>query len=578
MKNSRLLTGISMVICGEAGQGIQSIEQLMSRLIKISGYHVFATKEYMSRVRGGANSTEIRLSAEPVKAYVNAIDILVPLSKEAFEHVEYRIDKNTRIIAENKILSFLPSSLQEQSYELNFTDIAREIGKPIFSNIVAVGVLSALVQIPQKTLLEEVRHFFEGKDESIVSKNLQAAEKGYEKGIIRSDDFKGLISGGKRSNIEHNLVFNGAQAIGLGALAGGCDFISSYPMSPSTAVLVFLAKQSKTFNVVVEQAEDEISAVNMALGAWYAGAKALVTTSGGGFALMEEGISLAGITETPLVIHIAQRPGPATGLPTRTEQGDLELVTYAGHGEFPRVILAPGNITQGFFLARKAFEIADTYQVPVFLLTDQYYIDSYYDVEPFDVPEETLADNIVKTKKDYRRYHLTDNGVSPRGIPGNGEGFVCIDSDEHDEEGRITEDFSVRIQMMQKRMSKSNALEEVSIPPEFVGPEDYETLIICWGSNYNAVLESLSYLEETKTAMLHFTQVFPIPAQSLAYLEKAQRTILVENNYTGQFGKLLKLYADFEVDHKLLKYNGLPFAVEELVFQLDEIIHQGAKS
>ena len=230
------------------------------------------------------------------------------------------------------------------------------------------------------------------------------------------------------------LLLSGSDAISLGALAGGCDYVCGYPMSPSTSVLEKMAAYAKKFDIIVEQVEDEIGVVNMALGAWYAGARALVTTSGGGFALMCEGISLGGMIESPLVLHLAQRPGPATGLPTRTEQGDLDMVLYAGHGDFPRIILAPGTLADGFTLTQKAFNLSAKYQVPVFILTDQFFVDSRYNTPVFDTGDLKVEKHIVKTDKDYKRFSLTKNGISPRGIPGYGSGNVCADSDEHDEE------------------------------------------------------------------------------------------------------------------------------------------------
>jgi len=335
-------------------------------------------------------------------------------------------------------------------------------------------------------------------------------------------------------------------------------------MSPSTGVLTFLAQHAREFDVVVEQAEDEIAAINMGLGAWYAGARALVGTSGGGFALMVEGVSLAGMLETPIVVHLAQRPGPATGLPTRTEQGDLELALYAGHGPFPRLILAPGSIEDAFHLTARAFDQADKHQVPAFVLTDQYLMDSYYNFPGLDLKGLKVEDHIVRTGKGYKRYALTPSGVSPRGIPGNGEGLVMVDSDEHDEEGHITEDLALRTRMVDKRMRKAAGILADCIPPELIGSSDYETLLVSWGSTYHAVREALDRLGDPKVAALHFTQVWPIHPDTAGHLERAKRTIAIEGNATGQFARLLRLELGHEVDHRILKYSGLGFSVEDV--------------
>ena len=298
----------------------------------------------------------------------------------------------------------------------------------------------------------------------------------------------------------------------------------------------------------------------------------MVTTSGGGFALMQEGVSLAGMLELPVVIHLAQRPGPATGLPTRTEQGDLELALYSGHGEFPRIIYAPGGIQDLFYLTQRAFNLADKYQIPVVILTDEYLMDSYYNTVEFDLRKIKIEKYINKTKKNYKRYQLTENGISERGIPGWGEGLVLVDSDEHDEYGRITEDLSLRTKMVDKRLKKLKEIKKEEISPELVGNQEYEILVVGWGSTYHIIKEALEILKKDKVSFLHFKQVYPLPSETEDYLKKAKKIIMVENNATSQFSKLLKLYTGIEVEHKILKYNGLPFYVDELIVQLEKII------
>ncbi|MBD3180043.1 MAG: 2-oxoacid:acceptor oxidoreductase subunit alpha, partial [Candidatus Latescibacteria bacterium] len=366
------------------------------------------------------------------------------------------------------------------------------------------------------------------------------------------------------------ILVSGADAVGLGAIAGGCDFISSYPMSPSTAVLAFMAGKGRDFGVLAEQAEDEISAINMAVGAWYAGARAMVTTSGGGFALMTEGISLAAMLESPAVIHLAQRPGPATGLPTRTEQGDLELVLHAGHGEFPRIIFAPGTLEDAFYLTQRAFNLADRYQVPAIILTDQYFMDSYYNIEPFDISGLSVEKKIVKTEQNYQRYRITDDGISPRGVPGFGSGLVCADSDEHDQEGHITEDLELRVRMVDKRMKKLELISSQSEEPVLIGDDDYRNLVICWGSTLNIVSEALSRTGMKKAAVLHFSQLYPLHEKTAELINQAEEVAVVENNATAQFARLLESRAGVKIDHNILKYDGLCFASDSLAEKLKE--------
>jgi len=573
MKNewmSRLNDEVSIVLCGEAGQGIQTVEHILTQTLKLSGYHVFSSEEYMSRIRGGSNSTLIRVSSNRVSAPVDRIDLLIPFSSGAIRHVQKRISPKTTLLGEKKI--YEKEYQGKNAIDIRFSEIASEAGGPIYTNTVAVALLAGLLGVEREVLNQYLRHHFAGKDESIVHKNIEAARRGYgvSDELVRTGKLQ--IDLARHNEIKDDILIDGVEALAMGAIAGGCNFLSFYPMSPSTAVAVLLAEHSKEFGIIVEQAEDEISAMNMGIGAWYAGARGLASTSGGGFALMVEGLSLAGMIESPLVVHIGQRPGPATGLPTRTEQGDLLFALYSGHGEFPRIILAPGTIEDCFYLAQKAFNLADQYQVPVFILTDQYILESHYNIPSLDPTRTPLKKHFVETRKGYKRFELTETGLSPRGIPSFGEGLVVLDSDEHDEEGHITEDLDLRTKMVNKRLKKLDLLKNDMIPPELVGPKNYKTLIIGWGSTYHAIREVLGRLGTKDVAFLHFKQVYPLHPEAIAYFKKAKKTVIVENNGTAQFGQLIRLQTGFDMDHKILKYNGLPFSVEELEERLKSIL------
>ncbi len=559
---------VSIVLCGQAGMGIQTVERLLTRLLKLSGYHVFATKEYMSRIRGGANSTSIRVSSGPVRALVDRIDILIPLDAGAIPHVRKRMSSNTVILAETAALGDDFDPNRYNFVDVPFTEIAKGIGDKIYSNIVAVGVVAGLLGIELESINEYIKQYFSTKSPDVIAKNIEAAKAGYDVGSNLAGSGKVGLQVSRDSRVKDEILLSGAEAVGLGAIAGGCNFISAYPMSPSTPVLVFLAQHAKKFGIIAEQAEDEIAAMNMAIGAWYAGARAMVSTSGGGFALMVEGLSLSAMLEIPIVVHLAQRPGPATGLPTRTEQADLELALYAGHGEFPRIILAPGSLEDAFYLTSKAFNLADKYQVPVFVLTDQYLIDSYYNVAAFDLSGVKVDRHIVKTGQGYQRYELTTDGISPRGVPGYGKGLVVVDSDEHDLQGHITEDLDLRVRMVEKRLKKGHSLSKETIEPELIGPDGYKTLVLCWGSTYHAVAEAVRNLDRHDVALLHFKQVHPLPEQTVTYLERAERTVIIEGNATGQLARQIKLYTGVDIADRILKYNGLSFAVEEVADKL----------
>ena len=564
---------ISIVLCGQAGQGIQTVEKILASILKLSGYYIFSTKEFMSRIRGGSNSTEIRVSNEPVNSFVEKIDILIPLSSEAVNHVKWRISEDTVLLGKKEFIE----GKAKKTFEVPFIELAKEAGNKLYANTVTIGVLSGILGVDFSTTKDFIRKFFKKKDKKIIEGNIEAGKKGFEIGkkLVKENKIDFGIE--KSKKVKEVLLLSGTELISLGAIAGGCNFISSYPMSPSTGVLVFLSGQQEKFGIIAEQAESEICAINMSLGAFYAGASAMVTTSGGGFALMTEALSLSGILETPIVIHLAQRPGPATGLPTRSEQGDLLFALFAGHGEFPRIIFAPGRKEDIFKLSRKAFDFADKFQIPVIIMTDQYLLDSSFLVSSIDLSKYKNKKYIVKTEKNYKRYKLTKDGVSPRGIPGYGKGLVVVDSDEHDEEGHITEDLDFRTKIVNKRLKKMDLIEKEIEPPELIGNKNYKTLVIGWGSTYYGIKEALRRLDNKNMAFLHYKQVYPLHPDTRKYIDKASKTIVVENNATGQFAKLIKMETGIQVDNSILKYNGLPFGVEEIGRKLKGILKKGDK-
>lgn len=550
---------LTIVLAGEAGQGIQTIEALLTRLLKSGGYHIFATKEYMSRVRGGMNSTTLRVASRRVAALPEKIDLLIPLHRDAMTHLRHRLSEETVIIGDQEKIGYRPM------IEVPLMKIAVEMGNSVYANTLAIGLLAGLFKIDPEECRQAIAKYFGSKGVEIREKNVAAALRGYELGAGLAGQIDIEIA--RDASVAEEVMLTGGEAVALGALAGGCNYLCAYPMSPGTAVLTHMAAYAKVVDVIVEQVEDEIGVVNMAIAAWYAGARAMVTTSGGGFALMTEGVSLAGMIETPLVVHLAQRPGPATGLPTRTEQGDLNLVLYAGHGEFPRIILAPKNIEEAFSLSQQAFNLADKYQVPVFILTDQYLMDTYYNLPRFKMDHLPVEKHFARTREDYRRFRLTATGISPRGVPGFGEGIVCVDSDEHDEGGYITEDTNLRAKMVEKRLRKAVVVKKDALPPAFTGAEGYETLVVGWGSTAPAIAEAMGRIGRSDLAHLHFSWVYPLAEETAVYLQKAKKIIVVEGNATGQFGQLLKLTTGRQIE-SILKYNGLPFSVEELVREI----------
>jgi len=551
---------------GEAGQGVQTVELILPRILKRAGFHVFANKEYMSRVRGGVNSSSIRVSSEPVRAQLRRMDFLIPLNRGLNPRIRSRLSGRTVVICDESYADDYRSLGVAEVLALPMERRAREIGDLVFLNVLSIGLSCALLGVEEELGVSAIASRFADKGDEVLSKNSSAFRAGFEMGSSLRDRFSGRLP---RPSLRSNegVLASGTEMVALGCVAGGCDFIAAYPMSPSTGVFTFMCQNAHRFGVIAEQAEDEIAAMNMAIGAWLAGGRGMVTTSGGGFALMEEALSLAAMTETPVVVHLAQRPAPATGLPTRTEQADLNLALYAGHGEFPRVIYAPGSLEEAFYLSKKAFEVSDRFQVPAFVLTDQYLVDLSYDfpgVEVGEVPEL----QVVRSEPGYKRFLMTESGVSPRAVPGYGEGLFVVTADEHTEEGHITEDPDIRSAMVEKRLRKGELLEGAFVPPKVEGRG--KRAVVCWGSTYHIAKEALSRLGRDDLVLVHFSQVWPLPRSACELISSFEEAVVVENNATGQLANLLQQVCCRPFERRVLRYSGDQFTVEELVERLEE--------
>ncbi|MDA8124869.1 MAG: 2-oxoacid:acceptor oxidoreductase subunit alpha [Deltaproteobacteria bacterium] len=534
---------LNIVIGGEAGQGAYSVELELTETLSRLNVYFFATKNYMSRVRGGHNFHMIRIADHPVEALSGGKwDMVVALDDET----ERRHLPNLR---EGGI-----HLTREMTLEIG-VDAKEAFGNAAMANPVLVGVVLAVIGTPSEAMaaVAEPGHG-------------AALQKGFEFAarwkIAGTFPIKALAGGHRK--------FDGNQALALGAILGGCQFMAGYPMTPATSILHYFAEAAPGFPIHFEQAEDEIAAINMALGASYAGVRAMTATSGGGFALMQEAVSLAGMTETPIVVALAQRPGPATGLPTRTEQGDLDFVLHAGHGAFPRLIFAPGTIGEMIALTRKGFALADRYQIPVFVLTDQYFADSVRICKE-EIPLAVDRREASLFDAGYRRYRFTEEGLSPLTYPGLSEALVQLDSDEHDEEGKITEDRQMRIRQMEKRLGKLALLKKEAVPPTWYGDRAAKAVALCWGSTRLIVKEAVERLaaEGVSVAALHFGQVWPLTEEMAAPYGLGEKKLIgVENNAGGPFAALVKKELGLTVGSQILKYDGDCFTVEELVQRL----------
>ena len=554
---------INLLIGGEAGQGLVTLGELLAKSLVRAGYFIVVTQSYHSRIRGGHNTYTIRASAEKIVAPREKVDLLVALNPETLALHRRELSAGGLTIVDKGFETTGGNCLQVPYAEL---------GEQQFSNVVALGAVSFLLGLELEMVGKALDDAFGKKTPELAEKNMQILQDSYRWCSQQGVNFSKIAP---PSDLHKRLLMNGNEAIAMGALSAGVKFCSFYPMTPATSIALNLAAQASSMGLVVEQAEDEIAAINMAIGASFAGAPSIVPTSGGGFALMTEGVSLAGMTETPLVIVVAQRPGPATGLPTRTEQADLEFVLHSGHGEFPRAIFSPGTVEECFWLTRKAFELAEKSQGPVFILTDQFLADSARPVEPFDLASiATVEAGVEKKSSDlpYFRYNIYESGISPRLLPGMSKHLVVGGSDEHSVDGHLTEDLTVRKFMVEKRLRKEEEIIAEVVPPEIQGDEKPDLLLVTWGSSKGAILEAAAKLrnDSTRVGTLHFSQVWPlVPQQFLGVLQDAGEVVCVEGNALGQLARLIRRETGFDFQRRVLRYDGLPITPEYIIRELE---------
>lgn len=547
----------NVLIGGAAGQGMDTISALFERVLKKSGYFIYSTKDYMSRVRGGHNFIQIRFGDEEINSHYPILDIVVALDKTTADlHLE-RLKEDGILICDDNI-----KIEDNRILKVPMKKIAVESGNPKVFGTAAVGALVKLFDID----FNNIESLFSKKwDEKIIEANIKAYEKGKEASKVYFKLPKG--------HEDKHILINGNEAVALGALAGGLNFYSAYPMTPATSIMTYLSKKQKEAGVIVEQVEDEISAINMALGASYAGARAATGSSGGGVSLMVEAIGLSSITETPVLIIDSQRPGPATGLPTRTEQSDLSFLVTASHGEGPRMVLSVRNAADAFYSTARALNISEKYQIPVILLTDQYLADTAVNIKEFDFDKISIDRYIsgaeaLEENGSYKRYKLTENGISPRILPGKFENaVVLIDSDEHTEDSQITESSEVRIAQMDKRMKKLEALKNDLVEPDYFGVENPEILLLGWGSLYGPLKEAVELLnkEGHQVGALIFGDLYPLPTKLLEkYSAIAKKLVNVEQNFNGQLAKLIRMETGISVTNSILKYDGRQLSSYEI--------------
>jgi 2-oxoglutarate ferredoxin oxidoreductase subunit alpha len=567
-----MATDFNFLAGGEAGQGIQSVGTILAKSFSSGGYHIFADQDYESRVRGGHNFFRVRVCDREVLALSESLDILIALNRETIELHKGELKPSGIIIHDREQTKFADGGTSYLDVPLGRMALETTQNK-LMTNTVAAGAAIGLTGYDLAPLEAVLKKEFARAGERVVADNILAARAGYDFTRTRANgwELKAIDSAPRQ------MFLNGNEALSLGAMAGGCKFVAGYPMTPSSPILEYFAAKSLHHHGVMVHVEDEIAAINMAVGAGYAGVRSMVATSGGGFALMVEGLALAGMTETPLVIVLGQRPGPATGLPTRTEQGELWFALHAGHGEFPRAVLAPATIAGAFSIAVKAFNLAEKYQTPVIVLTDHHLASSYSSVPVYDLKQvqiergALLSDEEMGELTDYKRYQVTDSGISPRVLPGQGKALVVADSDEHDEAGHLIEDAATRIRMDEKRLRKIKGLEAEIGTPLFEEIPKAELNLIGWGSTYGAIHEAIQLLQKEgiDANHLHLSEIWPFPTEAVTRtLNNGLKSIVIESNATAQMANLIRRETGVKVSGNVLRYDGRPISPKYIIDHL----------
>ncbi len=551
----------NILLGGAAGQGVDTTTAILEKLLKRAGYHVLTVRDFMSRIRGGHNFSLLRFGAEAVYSHDKFVNAIVALNEETYYLHEGELLPGGFVLCDSALAIDDPRAVK-----LDMGQMAKALGNPRVAGTIAIGAVLKMFGEGLDGAKDVLPDFVK---EQYLEINLKALKEGYDAVEARYPH----LSGGAAAD---ELLISGSKAVSLGALAAGLNFYSAYPMSPATPILESLAGAAEKAGIVVEQAEDEIAAINMAIGASYAGARAMTGTSGGGFSLMVEALGLAGIAEIPVVIVNVQRPGPATGLPTRTEQSDLLFTISASQAEFPRLVLAPKNPEDAFYQTMRAFDLAERYQIPALILSDQYLGDASYTVPVPDPRKFAIAKpaSAHEGPEEYLRYRFTESGVSPRLLPGFTGHLVDADSDEHDERGAITESAEMRTRMMDKRMKKLEGLAKELQEPEFAGAEDFDALLIGWGSTWGPIREAVNLLNERggkKYAALIFSDIYPLPTNLLTEKAKAAKEIInVEQNATGQLAKLIRMETGIRMSGSVLKYDGRQISGREICESLEK--------
>lgn len=574
---------------GEQGAGIDSTGEIFAWTLHRLGYYAFAYRHFMSRIKGGHTNYKIRVTDRPTGHHGDDVHILVAFDQETVKVNWHEVVDGGIVIADATTAEQVPiDNRRVNLFNIPLTGLAKEAGSAIMKNMVAIGVTAAIVGLSPEDFLTVIEDRFARKGAEVVESNLNAVRKGFEYYNERFNTRQSLPPKPEKIDPNH-LYISGNEAVALGALAGGCRVLAQYPITPATEVMYWLVKHLPEYGGVVVQAEDEISAVNMALGANYAGTRAMTCTSGPGFSLMMEALGLSGMSETPLVVIDVQRSGPSTGLPTKTEQSDLFEALYGSHGEFPRIVLAPTSVEECFEYAVHAFNLAETYQCPVIVASDLYMGMSKCSTDRLDTGNiviergKLLEDRDLEgvTRGTFKRYEVTKDGISPRAVPGQKGGRFIALGNEHDELGFEMEDQEMRRLQMDKRARKFDQFHELR-GATCEGPVDADLTLVGFGSTKGVIAEAREVLERQglRVAHVHLNVLSPFPFAAIReHVEKSGTLLTVEVNSTGQLAELLRLRLGHhgKID-SCLKYDGDPILVSDILRRVNEVIKVGSAS
>lgn len=577
-----MINQLSWKVGGQQGEGIESTGEIFSIALNRLGYYLYGYRHFSSRIKGGHTNNKIRVSTTEVRSVSDDLDILVAFDQETIDVNYKELHENGIIIADSKINPKKPEGLKASLYAVPFTEIATDLGTSLMKNMVAVGATCAVLNLNINVFEVVVQEIFGRKGQQIVSKNMEAIQAGYDYLKDQITENSKLMELDKADG-QKRLFMIGNDAIALGAIAGGCRFMAAYPITPASEIMEYLIKKLPALGGAVIQTEDEIAAATMAIGANYGGVRAITASAGPGLSLKMEAIGLSGMTETPLVIVDTQRGGPSTGLPTKQEQSDLMAMIYGTHGEIPKIVLAPSTVQEAFYDTAEAFNLAEEYQCPVIILSDLQLSLGKQTVEPleFDKVEirrgKLITEDLpeIENKGYFKRYEITEDGVSPRVIPGVKNGIHHVTGVEHDETGKPSESAVNRNLQMDKRFRKVEKIKFDTPVYKNSPHEEADLLIIGFNSTRGAIEEAMARLEKDgmKVNHAHIRLIHPFPTDELLPLVRSAKKIaVVENNATGQLANIIKMNVGYnEKIKKILKYDGNPFLPHEVHTKCKEL-------